>query len=164
MIAIGAAALLAVGCAKSSDNAESGDAAPTTPTEALSKAEATDNAATVAAPETAAPAEAAVAGEQPPMAASPKLDTERIVPMVQQEKITAADYDFLLTQLDVIGQQTKGMTGPQMDKYLENMTEDQLLAYATVIMGLAAAANDGSLTPAQVETYKSIVARYPNLQ
>ena len=83
MIAIGAAALLAVGCAKSSDNADSGDAAPATPTEAL--------------------AEAAVAGEQPPMAASPKLDTERIVPMVQQEKITAADYDFLLTQLDVIG-------------------------------------------------------------
>lgn len=162
----GTAALLASACAKSADSGVSDDAADSVSTEALAEAEVVDNAATVAVPETGAVARAQAEADasQPPMASSPKLDSERIVAMVQQPKITEADNDFLLTQLEIIGEQTKGMTGPQMDKYLENMTEEQLMAYATVLMGLAASAKDGSLTPAQLSAYNAIVARYPNLQ
>lgn len=90
------------------------------------------------------------------------LDVDRINGYIQKRPadMKAADYDFLLDQLEILCKQTEGMNKKQRQAWVSGLDENTLNAMMIIGMTLPDAEEQQLLSSPQAERYKELEDRY----
>lgn len=90
------------------------------------------------------------------------LDVERINGYIQKRPadMRAADYDFLLDQLEILCKQTEGMNKKQRQEWASGIDENTLNAMMIIGMTLPEAEEQHLLSDSQAERYKELENKY----
>lgn len=90
------------------------------------------------------------------------LDVDRINGYIQKRPadMKAADYDFLLDQLEILCKQTEGMNKKQRQAWVSGLDENTLNAMMIIGMTLPDAEEQQLLSGPQAERYKELEDRY----
>lgn len=84
-------------------------------------------------------------------------DIERINAYYNQHSpLSESDYDFLLDQLEILGNRRDSMTPEEFKAYFDGFNEKEASAYMFLAMNPAEANMKGKLTPVQSKRFNSL--------